>query len=280
MIPHSLPALVEALTYPPALSACVLLCAALALLLRWRKIAAVLAIGALAWSALWSVPAFSDGLRHTLEQRHHPVAEAALPQVDAIVVLGGGRRYGWLQREDVSAEDLPSSRLAAGARAWLDDRAPVVVLSGGGRPGHTEAMQMARAITRLGVPRSALLLEQRSRDTRQNAEFTAQLAREHDIHRVLLVTSAVHMPRASLLFRATGLGVVPVPVPELARRGDWQERWLPSRSALWRSGRALREYAALLRARTGLLTGDDYLPAVRQCKVKTVAEERAGFSRG
>jgi uncharacterized SAM-binding protein YcdF (DUF218 family) len=55
------------------------------------------------------------------------------------------------------------------------------------------------------------------------------------------------MPRASFWFRATGLDVVPVPVPE-PRIGDWTRRWLPSRDALWRSGRAWKEYAGLLEA--------------------------------
>jgi uncharacterized SAM-binding protein YcdF (DUF218 family) len=57
------------------------------------------------------------------------------------------------------------------------------------------------------------------------------------------------MPRASLLFRQAGLDVVPLAVPELPRRADWQDRWLPSPSALWRSGRAFKEYAGLLGAK-------------------------------
>jgi uncharacterized SAM-binding protein YcdF (DUF218 family) len=108
---------------------------------------------------------------------------------------------------------------------------------------------MAKAMARFGIPASALLLEERSRDTRDNAAFTAVLAKEHGMKRVLLVTSALHMPRASLLFRNAGVDVVPVSVPEPeSTRLGWQQ-WLPSRSALWRSGRALQEYAGLLDAR-------------------------------
>lgn len=245
---HVLHLLLLSLTYPPMLSACVLLCAGLALVLHWRKLAWGLMAGAVAWSALWSVPEASDQLRNTLERRDPVVAETALPRADAIVVLGGGMLYGWLDRGKIQPGDLSSSRLGAGARAWHDGRAPVVILSGGGRPGHTEAMHMAQAITQLGVPSSALILEQRSRNTRDNAVFTAKLTREHGIHRVLLVTSAVHMPRASLLFRDAGIGVIPLSVPELAPRNDWTERWIPTSSALWRSGRALKEYAGLLGA--------------------------------
>ncbi len=239
--------LLVTLTYPLALSAVLLALAVVALLLRQGKPAATLGAMALAWSLFWSVPACSDWLRQSLESRHPVVAEAMLPRADAIVVLGGGS-YEWTGRPDIGPDDLVNSRLAAGARAWLAGRAPLIILSGGrGRPGHTEADLMADAIGKLGIPASALLLEPRSRNTRDNAVFTARLARQHGVHRVLLVTSSLHMPRASLLFRDEGVRVIPVSVPEpVSSRLGWVQRWLPTRSALWRSGRALKEYAGLL----------------------------------
>ncbi|MGN7727309.1 YdcF family protein [Luteimonas sp. 22616] len=236
------------LTYPPFLSLCLLLCAAAAVALRWRRSGKILAALAIAWSSLWSIPQCAQWLRAPLELRYPQIEANALPRADAIVVLGGGS-YAWLRRAEIRLEDLKNSRLATGARAWLAGRAPVVVLSGGrGGNGTSEAALMATAMARIGVPASALMLEERSRDTRDNALFTAQLAGQHDIRRVLLVTSAVHMPRASYWFRAAGLDVVPVPVPEPRIRGSWTRRWLPSRDALWRSGRAWKEYAGLLEA--------------------------------
>jgi uncharacterized SAM-binding protein YcdF (DUF218 family) len=237
---------IVSLTYPLTLSLWLLACAAVLLLLRRRKLGGLLLVLSLAWSLLWSIPLASDGLRGLLERRYPVVAEAALPKADAIVVLGGGSRYAWLNRPDVRPEQLQSSRLAAGARAWLSGRAPIVILSGGGEDGDSEAQRMAAAIARLGVPASALILEDRSRNTHDNALFTAALADRRGMHRVLLVTSSLHMPRASLLFRNAGVDVVPVPVPERAKRATWRQRWVPSFGALWRSGRALKEYAGLL----------------------------------
>jgi len=233
------------LTYPPTLTLWLSLFGIVAMASRWRKSGLGLVGLALAWSLLWSIPQCSDWLRESLERRHPVVAERLLPNADAIVVLGGGSRYTWLDRKHVNPEQIRSSRLAAGARAWMAGRAPIIVLSGGGGIGRSEAGTMARAIARLGVPASALILEESSRSTRDNAVFTAELAKHRGIRRVLLVTSAVHMPRANLLFRQAGIDVVPVPVPERALRRDWKDRWLPTRSALWRSGRALKEYAAL-----------------------------------
>jgi uncharacterized SAM-binding protein YcdF (DUF218 family) len=238
-----------ALTYPPALTLALCACAVVIALLRWRRVALLVATAGIAWSALWSVPLTSEWLRRSLEDRYPILAAAAAPHADAIVVLGGGGHLGWARRPDVTPDELPYSRLAAGARLWFAHRAPVIILSGGGDNGHSEARTMARAIAALGVPAQALLLEQRSTDTRGNALYTAELARRHGIRRVLLVTSAIHMPRAQLLFRRTGLDVVPMPVPEPRVGNSWVQRWLPRPRALRRSGSALKEYVALLQAR-------------------------------
>lgn len=231
------------LTYPLNLSLWLIPCAVIAWALHRRALGGALLVFAFAWSLLWSVPQISDWLRAPLERQHPVVAEAALPKADAIVVLGGGA---------LRPDRLQASRLGAAARAWRAGRAPIVILSGGRsgpRGGPSEAARMALAIARLGVPASALVLEERSRDTQENAMFTATLARRRRIERVLLVTSSLHMPRASLLFHEAGVDVIPVPVPERSDRSSWSDRWVPTGSALWRSGRALKEYAGLLGAR-------------------------------
>lgn len=236
------------LTYPPTLTLTLLALAALLWLLRRRRLGAGVAVAALFWSALWSFPFASDTLRGLLENRYPVVRDAArLPSADAIVVLGGGSHYAWLERPDVRPEDLRYSRLAAGARAWQAGRAPIVILSGGGEGGTTEARRMADAIVHLGVPRSALVLEERSRNTRDNARYSLPLAgTAHP--RLLLVTSTLHMPRAALLFRQAGAQVTPMPVPEGRAPRRWWRYWLPSPRALWRSGRAFKEIVALTAA--------------------------------
>ena len=228
-MPTSAAAAASLLSYPLYASLLLAACGLLAAALRFRRTGGALVAIALSWSLLWSVPAISDGLRGTLEQQHRLVPEESLPRVDAIVVLGGASRYGWLDRERIDPWELRSSRLAAGARAWLSGRAPVVILSGGrGAEGDSEAMRMKSAIERLGVPASALVLEEHSRNTRDNAFNTARMARTQGVRRILLVTSAIHMPRAALLFRRAGLDVTPVPVPETPHRATWRDRWLPS----------------------------------------------------
>ncbi len=233
------------LTYPLTLTLVLLAIAAVLGWLKWRRSARALAIIGLGWSVIWSLPVASESLRAQLEDRYPMVRESSeLPRADAIVVLGGGMHYSWMKQAEVDPDDLQSSRLAAGARAWLAGRAPVVILSGGGQGRITEAKRMANAIERLGVPHSAVVLEERSHDTDDNARFSVALAPGDPPH-ILLVTSALHMPRATLLFERAGARVVPVPVPEGRSRTTGPRRWLPSPRALWRSGRALKEYLAL-----------------------------------
>jgi uncharacterized SAM-binding protein YcdF (DUF218 family) len=247
MHPHSW---LVALTYPPVLSVLLLVVATVLLAVRRRRLALSVACVSIAWSVLWSLPVCSEWLRQSLEGRPSIAGgEARLPKADAIVVLGGGA-YEYLGHTDLGPDDLVNSRLAAGARAWMAGRAPLIILSGGGRGVHTEARRMAKVIRRWGIPTAALLLEECSHNTRDNAFFTAQLAKDHRLQRVLLVTSALHMPRASLLFRNAGLDVVPVPVaePDFGEMSRFA-RWQPAGGALWRSGRALKEYVGLLDAR-------------------------------
>lgn len=257
-MPNSLQNFVVALTYPPAMSLCLMLVAAVMAALGRRKLTAMLTALALAWSLLWSIPWCSEQLRAMVARGYPVVAETALPKADAIVVLGGGHYDGWMRRDSVDPDELRHSRLAAGARAWLAGRAPLIILSGGGNGrGPSEAETMAMAIAKAGIPASALVLEQGSDNTRDNARLTAALLRQRAMRKVLLVTSSVHMPRASVLFRNAGIEVVPVPVPEGRLGTGWKERWLPSPRALWRSGRAMKEYAGLLAIRVGMLFRGD-----------------------
>lgn len=96
----------------------------------------------------------------------------------------------------------------------------------------------------LGVPDNALLLEGESRTTRQNAAFTAAILRARGLERIILVTSASHMPRALALFEGQGLQVTPASADHRTMAGHSQQpvlRWLPDPDALGASSRALKE---------------------------------------
>ena len=105
----------------------------------------------------------------------------------------------------------PSARLrrrvGRGVQLWREGRAPVLLLSGGGRGPVPEAEIMRCLAMAGGVPPAALLIEPVSRNTLGNARQTARLLRAHGLRSVVLVSDRAHLPRAAMLFRLAGIAV-------------------------------------------------------------------------
>lgn len=211
---------------------------------RHPRLAWALGAVALLWLGAWSLPVASHSLRAALEAAYPPVAVASVPRAQAIVLLGGG------VRPPEQAGQLPELEAAAD-RVWHAARlfhagvAPRVVASGGSNAAvsaSSEAQAMQQLLRDLGVPAGAVVLEEYSRNTRQNAEFTAQLLLPQGVRRIALVTSALHMPRAVGLFQAQGFEVIPAATDHEARRRFAAVDWLPSADALDGSARAMKEW--------------------------------------
>jgi uncharacterized SAM-binding protein YcdF (DUF218 family) len=219
------------------------------LLLRWRRSGRlVMAVGAL-WLLLWSLPMPAFWLGRGLERQYPQRLAAAYPKADAIVLLGGGMtgaRPGWIDRPEAS--NAAADRVWFAARLYKAGRAPWIIVSAGSSPdaGQPEADAMASLLVDLGVPKSALLLDTQSRNTWQNALYSNDLMNAHHLTTALLVTSALHMPRALAAFRKRGVEVIPAPADfDGPPVGAWPQRWLPSADALRKSSRAFTEYVGL-----------------------------------
>jgi uncharacterized SAM-binding protein YcdF (DUF218 family) len=120
--------------------------------------------------------------------------------VDAIVVLGAAQYDG-----------EPSPQLAARldhvAELWPRELAPVVVTTGGGRPGDrfTEAQASASYLAERGVPESAILLENDGSTTFESMENVAAELEQRGLDRVLIVTDPYHALRSRLIAEEAGL---------------------------------------------------------------------------
>ena len=75
----------------------------------------------------------------------------------------------------------------------------------------------------LGVPEEAMILQEDSQNTAEDALFSAEILRELEIDEIILVTSALHMPRALALFEAQGLTVIPAPTDYTITTLAWSE---------------------------------------------------------
>lgn len=148
---------------------------------------------------LWvaGTPIFANSLNSFLESRFPPVSIDKLPRADVVILLGGASE----------------TRIRHALQIYRAGKAERIVISGGVPPSNPtaipEAQQMAQRLVELGVPRSALILETGSRNTRENAVNTAAIFKKRGWQSGLLVTSGAHMPRAVAAFRRVGLNVIP-----------------------------------------------------------------------
>lgn len=220
-----------------------------ALLLAWLgclRMARRLALVAGIWLLFWSLPVVSHGLRSWLESPYPAQATEQVPEAQAIVVLGGGIRPAE-QLNQVPDLGSAADRMWLAARLYKAGKAQTLLLSGGGDPAvsaTSEARAMQELLLDMGVPERAMVLEEGSRNTRENAANCARILQGKGIRKVLLVTSALHMPRAKVLFERQGLEVVTVAADHEARQRFSGVDWLPSADALEGSSRAIKEMAA------------------------------------
>jgi len=165
----------------------------------------------------------ADFICGRLEANQRPLSTEALQAAAkspnpprAIVILGGGAvRDGHFTpaRERLHSRTL--ERVMAGARVAKASGLPILV--SGGTPEwlkHSEAELMRRVLVDdLGL--AVGWVEDRSRDTAENARFSAEMLRAQGINSIVLVTHAYHMPRSQAAFESTGLKV-------LASPHDWK----------------------------------------------------------
>jgi uncharacterized SAM-binding protein YcdF (DUF218 family) len=111
----------------------------------------------------------------------------ALQKVDAIVVVSGGDN---------------DARISKGVQLYKEGWAPVLIFSGAAASGDvSNAKAMANIAIREGVPEKALIIEERSKTTAENATFTSDLMKQNSYESFILVTSPYHQRRTYELFK-------------------------------------------------------------------------------
>lgn len=228
-----------------------------ALVCFWRqpKVALAAIFLALLVLVLGSNHGVAIGLVRSLESQNIPAGE--LPSAAAIVVLGGGTKPAFPPRPwvDLSEE---GDRALYGAMLYRQGKAPWLILSGGRIPWQgdapPESSDMAAIAQAMGVPSRAILQDPRSLNTYENGVNVRKILDDQGIaRRVLLVTSALHMPRSRLIFQHQGIDAIAAPTDFLVTEQDLNQTslqaslldLLPDVDELQRSTRALREYVGL-----------------------------------
>lgn len=184
-----------------------------------------------------------------------PIDEVRADGVDAIVVLGGGRAADQPQYGGDTVNRLALERLRYAARLQRATGLPILVSGGSVFGSRTPEAELMRQTLARDFQVSVDWIEDRSRNTMENAAYSRSILEAAGKKRIWLVTDAWHMPRAYWAFRRAGIDAVMAPTGFTPAAGDTLLDYLPSGEGLFRSGLALHERLGLfwyrLRYRAG-----------------------------
>jgi uncharacterized SAM-binding protein YcdF (DUF218 family) len=221
----------------------------------WQRICLLLALFILILGGNRWVAA---ALMYSLEWRNIPSED--IPNADAIVLLGGGTQSRFYPRPLVEVNSA-GDRIIYAAWLYRQGKAEHILVTGGKiewlNQESSPSQDTAQLLEMLQVPAEALWLEGESQNTYENAANSRTILESHDARRIILVTSAAHMPRALALFRQQGFEVIPAPTDFRITSADWEQlrsgslqshliNLIPTAENLGLTTTALREYFGLL----------------------------------
>ena len=234
------------------------------LLTRWAPLGRKLTVASIVLLAICGFSPVANLLLYPLESRFPPWDQRQ-GAPDGIIVLGGAIEPDLSAAHGVAVFGTSVDRIIAAAvlaRRYPNAR---FVFSGGNAnlvssDAAKEADFAMPVFESFGLAKNRLIMERRSRNTLENAEFSKALLAPKDGERWLLVTSAFHMPRSVGLFRKAGFAVEPYPVDwRVGSRGDLFTFTNVALDGLGRTDTALREWMGLIAYRaTGKI--DELLP--------------------
>lgn len=129
----------------------------------------------------------------------------SLEKVDAIVVVSGGDS---------------NKRIDKGVQLYKEGWGKVLIFSGAAAEGDiSNAQAMKNIAVSRGVPQAAVLVEEKSKTTAENAEFTAEIIKERGYKSIILVTAPYHQRRTYNLFKKE------LPNVEILNQSAIDESW-------------------------------------------------------
>ena len=175
------------------------------------KRACLLAISIL---VLCSLPVFSNKLISNLEKNYTLAPISSAKKADAIVVLSGiGQTTEGTNGLIYELGDA-ADRIFAGINLIKEKKAPILILTGGKLPwstGKAEGHYLREISLKHGISSETIYITENVQNTDQEGKAVAEMLKKEN-SKIILVTSAFHMPRATKVFEAAGVLVAPFPV--------------------------------------------------------------------
>ncbi|SFU58855.1 YdcF family protein [Pseudoduganella namucuonensis] len=232
----------------PPLSLLLLYATGLLLRRRHPRLGIIARRGAVGLLLVLSTNIAATALLRPLERMEPPLLAPAARGAQAIVILAAG---SMLRAPEYGNQDVPDyitlARLRYGARLQQETGLPILVSGGNADPVRglqPKAEGMARAL-REDFRTPVKWVEAGSETTAENAANSARMLAPAGVRRVLLVTDAMHMARARLVFERAGLEVVSAPTAYFTTHAFSPLQLLPSASGLSGSYYAVYEWLGL-----------------------------------
>ncbi len=189
-----------------------------------------------------STPIASGYLIESLQTDPPITAAQPAAEAGAIVILSGDLYRDAPEYGADTSGPMTLIRLRYGARLARQYGLPVLVTGGVIQEGDRAIAEVMREtlVDEFHVP--VRWTETRSRNTRENATYSAEILKAASIDTVYLVTNAWHMPRAKRAFEVAGLTVIAAPTGIGSRPTPVWRDFLPSAGALNRSSFAIHEW--------------------------------------
>ncbi len=234
------------LIYPLSLGLLLLILAYGAALLRKKALFHFFFLLTIVILYLFSIEPVADFLLKPLERKHLSMNQGDL-KADAIVVLSGDTRKKVFPRNDI---EVGGNRVIKAVRLFKQKAAPIMIMTGGSGDffdqGFKEAVFMKELAEEFEVPSDKIIIETESRNTRENAVYTKQILDKIKAKKIILVTSAFHLPRSYGLFKKIGIDAVPAASDFYVTDEIYNPfSFLPTTGSLANSSVAIKEYVGI-----------------------------------
>ncbi len=169
---------------------------------------------------------------------------------DVIILLGAGLNENVT---DLSGIGFPDGdmlgRITTAIRLHKRLNIPIIIASGNVYPeGKAGAPVDKRIMVDLGVDPSNIIVEKKSRNTFENAQYASRICQDLGYKKPILLTAAYHLKRAQMAFQATGLTTIPFPAYRYSsdKLVFYWRNFLPCHNSFETSCVAIREYLGIL----------------------------------
>jgi uncharacterized SAM-binding protein YcdF (DUF218 family) len=259
-------------------------------LLLWRKrrrVGKVLLLFAGCWLLIISTRPVPRLLVENLEKRYSQLSDSVINSLHGsinIIVLGGGHSDDPALSLNSQLSEMALERLVEGIRIFKGAEAQnrrgadkndsgnerlrdegtkdrgrncaechnqLIVSGYGGRSKISQALVMKRTAIMLSIDSSHIKMSLFPSNTREEAaQYVGLFGTKTPL---VVVTSAIHMPRAVMLFEKAGVKVIPAPTDFLIKRGSVKDRWgwMPSAGNIQMMEAAIHEYVGIVWAKVG-----------------------------